>query len=168
MVRALSREDLERRSANVEDKLWTLPLFRQARRIMGFYPLAGEPDLRRLMKRLLRERELFLPVIDKQNSMLFPYPVTDLESLTEGPYGTRQPKVHGTHIPHEVDCVLVPGVAFNPSGDRLGRGKGYYDRFLATLPQSVVTIGVCFSCQLVDNLPTHSSLDQKVSLVITD
>mgnify|MGYP002349424963 CR=1 FL=1 len=168
VLRALSAQDLERRSIDVSDKLRDFPLFKNAQRIMVFYPLAGEPDLRGLMRQLLREKKLFLPVVDQHRSMLKPYPIGDLEHLTEGPYRTRQPEVVHAYTGAMPDCIIVPGVAFTVDGYRLGRGKGYYDRFLATLPQGVVTIGVCFSCQLVADLPTHPTRDQKVHYVITD
>lgn len=169
LMKSLSAQDLERRSSDVEDSLWELPCIRQARRIMVFYPLTGEPDLRRMMRKLLQDKELFLPVIDEASSMLIPYPVTDIEHLTAGPYQTKQPAVSPGTISREItpEVVIVPGLAFTPEGGRLGRGKGYYDRFLSTLPETVPTVGVCFSFQLVDSLPMHSS-DKKVTFVVTD
>ncbi len=62
--------------------------------------------------------------------------------------------------------VVVPGLAFTPGGHRLGYGGGYYDRFLASLPPSAVTVGVCFHEQLVDDLPLDPH-DRPVDLVVT-
>lgn len=169
LMKSLSAQDLERRSSHVEDSLWELPCIRQARRIMVFYPLTGEPDLRRMMRKLLQDKkELFLPVIDEASSMLIPYPVTDIEHLITGPYQTRQPVVSPgvTFGDANPEVVIVPGLAFTPEGGRLGRGKGYYDRFLSTLPENVPAVGVCFSFQLVDSLPMHSS-DKKVTFVVS-
>lgn len=171
MLKRLTVQDVERRSRHVEDTLSALPLFRTAQKIMGFYPLAGEPDVRRMMRKVLEDKkELLLPAIDEKTGMLIPCPVIDFDHLIDGPYNTKQP-----HLPQGCACasvlpdaVLVPGLAFTPQGDRLGRGKGYYDRFLAVLPGDVATIGVCFSFQLVKDLPMHSSRDKRVRFIVTD
>lgn len=65
-----------------------------------------------------------------------------------------------------IDVVLVPGVAFTPDGDRLGRGRGYYDRFLAKLPASTLTIGLCYPSQLLPQLPIDP-WDRKLDKVIS-
>ncbi|MCL2024992.1 MAG: 5-formyltetrahydrofolate cyclo-ligase [Coriobacteriia bacterium] len=66
----------------------------------------------------------------------------------------------------ELDVVLVPGVAFSTQGDRLGYGKGFYDRFLTTLPPHVVTIGLTYDETLFDELPTEPH-DRRVAYVVT-
>jgi 5-formyltetrahydrofolate cyclo-ligase len=69
--------------------------------------------------------------------------------------------------PHTIDVVIVPGTAFTPSGDRLGQGGGWYDRFLRTVRPDCVTIGVAFAPQLVDELPVEPH-DIRVAIVVTD
>ena len=66
----------------------------------------------------------------------------------------------------DVDLVLVPGVAFDREGRRLGHGQGYFDRFLARLPKDTPTVGVAFPCQLFDRLPIAAH-DHAVSAVLT-
>ncbi len=67
--------------------------------------------------------------------------------------------------PESVDLILVPGLAFTRDGHRLGRGRGYYDRLLARLPRTK-RIGVCFECQLVDDIPTEPH-DMRVDEIVT-
>jgi 5-formyltetrahydrofolate cyclo-ligase len=69
-----------------------------------------------------------------------------------------------THWP---DVVIVPGLAFTTTGDRLGQGGGWYDRFLASVPAGCTTIGVCFAEQIVDELPVEGH-DVRMDHVVTD
>ena len=69
--------------------------------------------------------------------------------------------------PAAVDVVIVPGVAFTPSGDRLGQGGGWYDRFLAGVRPSCITIGVGFEPQLLDEIPLEDH-DLRLDLIVTE
>lgn len=67
----------------------------------------------------------------------------------------------------EVGLLLVPGMAFCPDGRRLGRGRGYYDRLLAACPSSTRTVGLCFRCQLLEDLPAEPH-DRPVQAVLSE
>ena len=69
--------------------------------------------------------------------------------------------------PAEIDLVLVPGLAFDAAGGRLGRGGGFYDRFLATLGPAAARVGVAFDAQILPEVPTDG-LDARMSCVVTD
>jgi 5-formyltetrahydrofolate cyclo-ligase len=69
--------------------------------------------------------------------------------------------------PRDIAAIIVPGLAFTKAGQRLGRGGGYYDRYLASLPSTTQKIGVCFALQLVDGLPIEPH-DQKMDAVFTE
>jgi 5-formyltetrahydrofolate cyclo-ligase len=69
--------------------------------------------------------------------------------------------------PAEIGVILVPGLAFTKEGHRLGRGGGFYDRYLASLPSTTLKIGVCFAFQLVEALPTEPH-DQRMDAVVTE
>ncbi|MSQ90614.1 MAG: 5-formyltetrahydrofolate cyclo-ligase [Phycisphaerales bacterium] len=91
----------------------------------------------------------------------------DDESMDADALGVRVPKT-GAQIPHDsLDLVVVPGVAFDTRGFRLGRGGGYYDRYLARLPRTTATIGICFDFQFVDTIPTEPT-DIAVQAVVSD
>ena len=92
------------------------------------------------------------------------------KDLELGPYGIYHPRkdVRLEEIPlEEIDLVIVPGVAFDEENNRLGRGEGYYDRFLKKLPDRIPTIGLCFDFQRINYLPKDSH-DIPVSKVITN
>jgi len=70
--------------------------------------------------------------------------------------------------PSDIDLVIVPGVAFDADKNRLGRGGGYYDRFLSTLPAATPTIGLAFDFQFIPAVPHHAGRDIAVSRVIVN
>ena len=121
--------------------------------IMAYWPLPDEVDIRLLLDRLVAEgRTVLLPrVVDDTTMQLHRY--TSPADLTEGAFHIMGP----TGVPFtqlaEMTVALVPGVAFDAAGHRLGRGRGYYDRFLASCPH-IYKIGVCFPFQRVALVPT--------------
>jgi len=88
--------------------------------------------------------------------------------LQKGAYGILEPREEGSVsvAPEEVDLAVVPAVAFDREGHRLGRGKGYYDRLLARLRPEVPRIGLAFKEQLLERLPRRSH-DQPVHAVLS-
>ena len=101
-----------------------------------------------------------------EDGRIVPVELTDGTALVTSAYGIDEP-VGPPIAPDALDVVLVPGVAFDASGGRLGNGAGYYDRFLAQLRPSTPTIGVCLSVQLVEAVPLDH-WDVRVGLVISE
>jgi len=87
--------------------------------------------------------------------------------MVPGGYGILEPKNPRAIDTNLLDCVLVPGIAFDRGGHRLGRGRGYYDRFLATLPCRVTRYGLAFDIQMFDHVPATAS-DVKVDRVFVN
>ena len=142
------------------------PLLSGTKTIVAYYSLADEVDTHCLIEELIAEgKTVYLPrVVDQENMVLSRY--TGVESLREGAFGIMEPV--GDPMPDDeiVDVVLVPGMAFDAEGHRLGRGKGYYDRFLSKLNNPhLQLIGVCFDFQKVDIVPTEPC-DVSVDIVV--
>ena len=92
--------------------------------------------------------------------------VADVASTRTGSVVIREPRADAAVI--EVpDLVLVPGLAFDAAGRRLGRGAGFYDRFLAGLPGGIPFVGVCFGCQVVDEVPAEAH-DVRMTALVTE
>jgi len=91
-----------------------------------------------------------LPRVNGDDIDVVKFSTTDIET---GSYNILEPTNNDLLDPDELDLIIVPGVAFDRNGNRCGRGKGFYDRFLAKT--HAITIAVCFDCQLVDELPTE-------------
>lgn len=129
-----------------------------ARSICAFAPLTDEPDIIPALETLIaRQVELSLPRVTAE-SMTF-HQISGFSELTKGPQGFLEPAANApVPDPLAIDLVLVPGVAFDEQGNRLGRGQGHYDRWIgrqrALVPQTRFW-GIAFSCQMVDHIPTE-------------
>jgi len=120
-----------------------------ARRIYAFSPLTNEPDLTRWD---WSGKSLALPRMTATGLEF--HQVSGFSALPIHSLGMAEPPADApAALPP--DLVLVPGLGFDRQGHRLGRGAGYYDRFLATLPSATWRIGVGFECQVRDSIPTE-------------
>ena len=159
-----------RKSRLIKEKLFALQEFKNARNVMFFASFDGEVETFRMMRQAIKlGKQVVLPLVLKTKKQIVPSKISNLEKeLDIGPYGIKQPKLNKSRfIPvDDIDLVTVPGVAFDRKGNRLGRGAGYYDRFLKMLPKDTPTIGLAFSCQILNNLPHTKSKDIPVDKVI--
>ena len=95
-----------------------------------------------------------VPVCKKDRETMQPAILEEQAQLKKGPYGVWEPVAGRFVRPDKLDLVIVPGLAFDQKGARLGRGKGCYDRFLASLPQDTPSIGLAFDFQILPSIPT--------------
>lgn len=125
---------------------------KDCRTVMAYWPLPDEVDIKPLINKLVAEgRTVLLPkVIDNENMELRRY--SSPADLTEGAFHVQEPVGEAITDYDKIDVALVPGMAFDAAGHRLGRGRGYYDRFLSAHP-SIHKIGVCFPFQRVAEVP---------------
>lgn len=168
---SLTEEEVERRSENVLQKLQILSIYREAKVILAYYPLKGEVNILGLMRKAMKEKLICFPVIDLQRREIVPYRVKNLdEDFSPGPYNVQQPRVDKREFidPGKIDLVITPGIAFDRQKNRLGRGGGYYDRFLKRLSLHTKSVGVAFDFQLVESLPYNLSQDMKVDFLVTE
>ena len=140
--------------------------FRRARCVACYHALPGEVQTEAFLNRWCGAKRMLLPRVEGDDLRLYPY--TGPESVRRGAYGIWEPVAEGDPVPFEaVDLVIVPGVAFDREGNRLGRGRGFYDRLLATC--GAVKIGICFAFQLRDRVPagpTDVPMDEVISNLI--
>ena len=87
-----------------------------------------------------------------------------------GPYGVREPDTKKTReaVMSEIDMVIVPGLGFDRQKNRLGRGAGFYDRFLKKITSPVTKVGIAFDLQILENLPVNLSFDQKIDVLVSE
>lgn len=140
------------------------PHLAEAHTIMAYYSLPDEVCTHQLIDELVADgKTVLLPkVIDDENMELRCY--TDCNDLEEGAFHIMEPIGALFTDLASIDLVLVPGVAFDAQGRRLGRGKGYYDRFLCRIPD-VRLVGLCFDFQKVEEVPADA-FDIPVDIVI--
>jgi 5-formyltetrahydrofolate cyclo-ligase len=131
--------------------------------VAAFAPSRFEPNLETLWSQGFFPRRMVLyPKIEGKNLVFCP--VASGNDLRPGQFGILEP----VRAPAELspDVILVPGLAFTREGHRLGRGAGFYDRFLGSSPPGTIKAGICFDFQVVPELPTESH-DVRMDLVIT-
>ena len=124
----------------------------RARTIALFLSLGDEPQTRWLIDALAATHRIVLPRVTGK-AMEFVVYVPG--SLRRGAFGIEEPAGGEVVEPADIDAMVVPGVAFTADGARLGRGRGYYDRYLASEGFRALCIGVCFAEQMVDALPAE-------------
>lgn len=154
-LRDLSPRQQRDRSLRLCRRLLAQPEWQRARVVLLFAPLRDEPDIWRVIASALIEgKEVSVPKFDPAGSVYQASPVRDLEDLMPGKFGVLEPRANSEMVPlNRLDLVLVPGIAFDIRGGRLGRGQGYYDRLLATV--NGLKCGVAFDEQLVDAVPVE-------------
>jgi 5-formyltetrahydrofolate cyclo-ligase len=174
-LRSLGSDDRLRRSAAVLERLEAADAWADAAEVLAFHPLPEEVALLPLLERVLASgRGLWLPRISG-TSLAF-HRVSGLNSgLERHGFGMEEPRadlpVFTPSGARGAILVLTPGLAFDRELNRLGRGRGYYDRFLRALrlapAHRVRAVAVAFSVQLVDSVP-HGPGDEPVDAVVTD
>ena len=141
--------------------VWTLlsgvPEFQKAKGIGAFASIPSEINTYPILEGILElGKKLYLPRVIKEKVGFNYYPVADLKDLAPGTFGILEPTGDHPAEWEEIDLVLVPGLAFDLKGRRLGFGKGYYDRVLTQLKKSAFTIGLGYSFQVVEQVPSVS------------
>lgn len=128
--------------------------FRKAKVVLAYYSLDDELFTHDFVQRWADKKTVLLPKVAGNSLTLHPY--TNILSVKRGAYGIMEPCTPEFRDYTAVDMVIVPGMAFDREGNRLGRGRGYYDRLFAeSLPPAVCKIGVCYPFQLVPHVPTE-------------
>lgn len=168
---SLTKEELKRRSQDVENRLSSLPIYKKAKVIMAYYPLKGEVDILGMIRKDLAVKRFCFPVMDLEKKDIYAFEVKNLEGdFVRGPFGVMQPDTKRAKKLDigEIDMVLVPALAFDRARNRLGRGAGFYDRFLKKINPPALKVGIAFEFQILDSLPIHPAVDEKVDIIASE
>lgn len=150
--RKLDPHEVTIHSRKILEHLFESPIFYQAKHIMTYMSNQNEVQTDDLVSKAINlQKVVSVPVCNPKDTTLFPSQITGLSMIEKGYFGLREPKKEMIRPvdPKKIDLVIVPGVAFDPKGNRIGHGKGYYDRFLETLNPLVPKIGLAFQSQIV-------------------
>jgi 5-formyltetrahydrofolate cyclo-ligase len=167
LLAALSPEQLGARSRLACERLTSLRVFARAHIVMLYLPLPGELDCMPAIEETWRRGKLVaVPRVRWDTRVIEPVICESLQCLVEGRYGLREPV--GPAVPLEaIEFVVAPGLAFDSRGGRLGRGGGFYDRFLCQKALWAMRCGLALSDQLVQRVPTETC-DQRVDMLVTE
>lgn len=154
----------------IRGRFWTLPDLQGAQVLHFSLSIGSEVSTDELIaeggRRGLR---IVVPVtvVADRRLLLSEFPGTD--AMVTGPFGIREPRAD-RRVPvdvRDVDLLVIPGVAFDPGGHRLGWGAGFYDRLLAGVPTRVPIVALAYECQMVPAIPAQDH-DVRVSIIVTE
>ena len=165
LKRAVPMEEKLRRSESVMRRVEELAEFRRAKVVLLYWSMADEVQTHAFVERWYREKTLLLPCVQGDDLVLRRY--TGPECMVSGEqFGIGEPTGPEWTDLGAVELIVVPGVAFDSEGNRMGRGRGFYDRLLKSTPNAM-KVGVAYDFQLLDKIPVEPH-DVPMDSVITE
>ncbi len=165
LKRAVTPEEKLRRSETVMRGVEASPEFQLARVVLLYWSMADEVQTHAFVERWYKEKTLLLPCVDGDDLRLRQY--TGPECMVAGEqFGIGEPTGEEWTDLDAVELIVVPGVAFDRQNNRMGRGRGFYDRLLKSTPNAV-KVGVAYDFQILDSIPVEPH-DVKMDRVITE
>ena len=164
---ALAPSEVEDRSRAVGERLMATDLYRQTCCLGCYVSVKNEVDTHRLIRAALREKKrVGAPKTDRGGGMVH-LEIEALSDLRPGPFGLLEPSGanRAEILPADFDLILVPGIAFDRQGNRIGFGGGYYDRFLGLTPAP--RVGLAYDFQLLERLPVDAQ-DVRLDFLATE
>lgn len=142
-------------SAALLERVQSLAPWKKAASILLYAPLPGEPDVMPLIGDPHQERHFLFPRIEGETLGIYRRGAGS--RWITGPFGILEPEPESWEVcsPAEVDLVMVPGLAFDLAGRRLGRGRGYYDRLLGHPEFTAIKVGIGWPWQLLPSVPAE-------------
>lgn len=163
--RAVPADEKLRRSDIIMHRLELTHNFAAAQVVLLYWSMADEVQTHSFVERWYRRKTLLLPCVQGDDLVLRQY--TGPECMVSGEqFGIGEPTGDEWTDLEAVQLIAVPGVAFDPAGNRMGRGRGFYDRLLKSTPHAV-KIGLAYDFQMLDTIPTEPH-DVRMDRVITD
>lgn len=145
-------EQLQDMSGVLFSRLERHSRFKEAGTVLLYYSLPDEVATHAFVEKWSRTKDIILPLVAGDRLELRRY--TGRQDLCKGSYGIWEPSGERLDDYSRIDFAVIPGMGFDRNGNRLGRGKGYYDRLLSSLVS--YKVGVCFGFQVVDEVPTEA------------
>ena len=170
LLKQQKEDERRRKSEAIRRKVLRLTAFRRAKMVCCYVALPYEVQTWRMIEEMLKQgKRVVVPVTQPRTKRLTLSEVRDpTTELARGRLGVFEPKPWARRpvSVRDIDLALVPGLAFDRRGHRLGHGHGYFDRFLARLSKTTLTVGLAFRVQVLGRLPitTH---DHAVQTVLT-
>ncbi len=159
----LSVYELLKKSNEIISKLVSLEEFKKAEKLLCYISFDNEVYTHGLIKEYVGKKKIAVPVV-RGNELILSY-INDWNDLSTGAYGILEPREIKIALPEDIQVAIIPGIAFDKKGYRIGYGKGYFDRLLPKM--NALKIALAFDFQLLDELPREKH-DVKMDMIITD
>lgn len=161
---SLGERERAEASAKIFDRVEHLPAFAAARCVAVYCALADEPATIERLESWLKGRRVVVPRVEGELLQFYDY---DPARLGSGAFGIAEPTTAMKPCDaSQIDLMIIPGTAFTAVGDRMGRGRGFYDRYLSQAGMRALKVGVCYAHQIVAQLPVEPH-DVAMDVVIT-
>ena len=165
-LQSQKEEIRNRKSKVISKKLLRRAVYKKAKIVMFYLSKNREVNTQEMISAALAQGKVIaVPVVDRKTNMITPCKIGLGTRFTVGQYGILEPVKKCRIAPEKIGLVVVPGVAFDKKGSRLGRGKGYYDRLLKNTRS--FKLGLAYSWQIVDKLPEEKE-DVLMDMVLTE
>ncbi len=161
----MTQEDVDQKSEAILKRLEDLDVFQSAQSILFYVSVNNEVQTIPFIKKYLKEKKIYLPrlISDNQFEAVF---CDDYSALKKNKFGILEPENTSIQKKISLDLILIPGVAFDQQGNRIGMGKGYYDRFLVAHKNSR-KMALAYEKQILDQLP-KDLYDEPVDMIVTE
>lgn len=169
-LKAQGQRKRSEQSRRIHKSLFRLDLFKKSKCLLIYLSLPEEVDTLRVIKRCLSMgKRVVVPKMNVRRGVLELREVTNLErDVEKGVYGVVEPRPRSTRrvSPQKIDCMILPGLAFDAGGNRLGRGRGFFDKLLNRIKPGIPRIALAFPFQIMDRLPVESH-DRPVDVLLS-
>jgi len=165
--RNISKEENRKKSKEIKEKLFNLREYKDARVVLFYISYNGEVFTHDMIKDALEDKKVVVPISNKEDNTLSLSKLDSWDDLELGSYGILEPRkicMQEVQIDN-IDLIIVPGVGFDLNGNRMGHGKGYYDKLLEK--SKAIHIGLAFELQIIDKIPTEEH-DISLNKIITE
>jgi 5-formyltetrahydrofolate cyclo-ligase len=167
----ISDKEIAKKTKQIEDKLFEFANFLEAKIVLLYINNKTEVKSGNIIKRCFDFNKIvILPAFDIKKHKMKLMKVDDLDnSLTTGQRGILEPDINRCKIVpvDRIDLAIIPGVAFDEKGGRIGTGEGYYDRFIPKLSITTRKVALALECQIIQQVPVESH-DKHVDIIITE
>lgn len=158
---------VKKKSLRIHRLMTRIPAYQIARRIACYVSVKNEVDTQTPIRTALGSGKRVAVPVARGNGVMDFQAIEGLNELRTAHHGLREPVPNPESIlpPHTLDVILIPGIAFDRLGHRIGSGKGYYDRFLTRT--NAVRIGLSYAFQIIDRVPAEPH-DMKMDWIVTE
>ncbi len=164
--RAMSKDEAREKSSAAARAFTEWDIYKNSKQIMVYLPLGNETDTKDVVLAAFRDgKRLVLPVTDAKTGIITPCIYEKDTKLIKGAFSVSEPASIVPADMSKTDVVLVPGIAFDKSGNRVGFGKGCYDRLLKDA--TAIKVGYCYDFQVCDEIPA-CEYDVKMDFLVTE
>lgn len=165
--RDLKKEENSLKDSKIFNNLVSLNSYKRAKKVFVYIGFGSEINTKSLIEIMLKEgKEVFVPKVLEEEMIALK--ITSLNNLIESKFKILEPVGEKSDIDgEEFDLIIMPGVAFDRSGNRIGYGKGYYDKYLKDIKSDIKKIALAYELQLIEEIETEEH-DLKVDSIITE